>query len=111
MFDNRGEITPPTMLRTSLLGAPFKRGGTDPIYDADLLLVDLDPLHQRPDDLPSRLPVRPLQPLRDAPREPLQLADHQAEFRLLRSLAHPLPALDLYYLGMKDGHGGSRRIG
>src|SRR3954464_14209180 len=55
---SRGEITPPTMLRTTLLGAPFKRGGTDPIHDTDLLLVDLDSLHQGPDDLPSRGPVR-----------------------------------------------------
>ena len=56
-------VTPPTMLRTTLLGAPFKRGGTDPIHDADLLLVDLDSLHQGPDDRPSRVPVRLLQPL------------------------------------------------
>jgi hypothetical protein len=70
-------LTPPTMLRTTLLGAPFKRGGTDPIHDADLLLVDLDSPHQGPDDLPSRVPVRLLQPLRDATGERLQLADHQ----------------------------------
>ena len=88
-------ITPPTMLRTTLLGAPFKRGGTDPIHDADLLLVDLDLLHQGPDDLPSRVPVRLLQPLRDAPRELLQLADHQPQFRLLGGLADPLPMLVL----------------
>src|SRR4051794_36738595 len=43
-------LTPPTMLRTTLSGAPFKRGGTDPIHDADLLLVDLDFLHQGSDD-------------------------------------------------------------
>src|SRR3954471_16638130 len=95
MFDNRGEITPPTMLRTTLLGAPFKRGGTDPIHDANLLLVDLDLLHQRPDDLPARVPVRLLQPLRDAPRELLQPDDHQPEFRLLGGLADPLPMLVL----------------
>ena len=34
------------MMRTTLLGAPFKRGWTDPIHDADLLLVDLDLLHR-----------------------------------------------------------------
>jgi hypothetical protein len=72
-----GILTPPTMLRTTLLGAPFKRGGADPIHDTDLLLVDLDPLHQGPDDLPSRVPIRLLQPLRDAAGERLQLADHQ----------------------------------
>src|SRR5215203_6552730 len=95
MFASNGESTPPTMLRTTLLGAPFKRGGTDPIHDAHLLLVDLDPLHQGPDDLPSRVPVRLLQPLRDATGECLQLADHQPEFRLLRGLTDPLPLLAL----------------
>jgi hypothetical protein len=83
------------MLRTTLLGAPFKRGGTDPIHDADLLLVDLDPLHQGPDDLPSRVPVRLLQPLRDATGERLQLAEHQPQFRLLGGLSDPLPLLAL----------------
>ena len=56
-------ITPPTMLRTTLLGAPFKRGGTDSIHDANLPLVDLDSLHQGPDDFSTRGPVRLLQPL------------------------------------------------
>src|SRR5262249_38764240 len=50
--------TPPTMLRTTSLGAAFKRGRRDPIYDVHLLLVDLDTLHQGSDDLPSRGPVR-----------------------------------------------------
>ena len=72
-----GTVTPPTMLQTTLLGAPFKRGWTDSIHDANLLLVDLDLLHQRPDDLPPCLPVRSLQPLGDPPRELLQLTDHQ----------------------------------
>src|SRR5208337_817821 len=53
-----GVVTPPTMLRRTLLGASLKRGWTDPIHDADLLLVDLDFLHQSPNDLPSRVPVR-----------------------------------------------------
>jgi hypothetical protein len=53
-------MTPPTMLQRTLLGAPLKRGWTDPIHDADLLLVDLDLLHQGPNDLPSRGPVRSL---------------------------------------------------
>jgi hypothetical protein len=66
------------MLRTTLLGAPFKRGRTDPIHDADLLFVDLDLLHQGPNHLPSRGPVRLLQPLRDATCELLQLTDHQS---------------------------------
>src|SRR4051812_29330896 len=43
-----GSITPPTMLRKTLLGAPFKRGRTDPIHDPNLLFVDLDLLHQGP---------------------------------------------------------------
>src|SRR5512135_146051 len=95
MFDNKGELTPPTMLRTTLLGAPFKRGRTDPIHDPDLLLVDLHLLYQGPNDFSSRVPVRPFQPLPDAPRELLQLADHQPEFRLLGGLADPLPRLFL----------------
>src|SRR5262249_38259138 len=90
-----GIVTPPTMLQTTLLGAPFKRGRTDPIHDADLLLVDLDLLHQSPDDLPSRVPVGLLQLLGDAPRELLQLADHQPQFRFLGGLAHLLPTLGL----------------
>ena len=84
------------MLQTTLLGAPFKRGRTDPIHDADLLLVDLDLLHQRPNDLPARVPVRLLQLLGNAPRELLQLADHQPQFRLLGGLADPLPTLVLH---------------
>src|SRR5215471_9668877 len=90
-----GIITPPTMLQTTLLGAPFKRGRTDPIHDADLLLVDLDLLHQGPDDLPSRVPVGLLQLLGNAPGELLQLADHQPQFRFLGGLAHLLPTLGL----------------
>ena len=58
-----GVLTPPTMLRTTLLGAPFKRGRSDPIHDAHLLHVDFDPPHQGPDNFPSRVPVRRLQPL------------------------------------------------
>jgi RNA-directed DNA polymerase len=54
-----GVITPPTMLRTTLLGAPFKRGGTHSIDDFDLLLADFHFLDQGPNDLlacrPSRL--------------------------------------------------------
>src|SRR5271166_5522900 len=76
-FANNGEITPPTMLQTTLLGASFKRGRTDPIHDADLLFVDLDFLHQRPNNVPSRVPVGLLQLLGNASREFLQLADHQ----------------------------------
>jgi hypothetical protein len=72
-----GAITPPTMLRTTLLEAPFKRGRTDPIHDAHLPLVDLDSLHQGPDDFPARVPVRLLQPLRYAIGERFQLANHQ----------------------------------
>ena len=84
-----GVVTPPTMLQTTLLGASFKRGWTDSIHDANLLLVDLDLLHQRPDDLPPCLPVRSLQPLGDTPRELLQLTDHQPQFRFLTLLAGP----------------------
>ena len=44
-----GVITPPTMLQTTLLGASFKRGWTDSIHDANLLLVNLDFLDQVPE--------------------------------------------------------------
>src|SRR6059058_1427581 len=90
MFARSGEIAPPAMLRTTSLGAPFKRGWTDPIHDADLLLVDLDLPHQGPNDLPPRAPVRPLQLLSHASRELLELADHQPQLRLLCGLPEPL---------------------
>jgi group II intron reverse transcriptase/maturase len=53
-----GVVTPPTMLQKTLLGAPFKRGRTHSIHDADLLLVDLNLLDQRSNNLPPRVPVR-----------------------------------------------------
>jgi hypothetical protein len=90
-----GPITPPTMLQRTLLGASLKRGRTDPIHDADLLLVDLDLLHQSTNDLPSRVPVRLLQLLGNASRELLQLADHQPQFHFLVGLVNPLPTLIL----------------
>src|SRR5512147_2871994 len=95
MLARSGLITPPTMLQTTLSGASLKRGWTDSIHDADLLLIDLDLLHQGPNDLTSHVPVRLLQLLGNPPRELLQLADHEPEFRLLGGLADPLPALDL----------------
>src|SRR5271157_1212100 len=92
---DRSAITPPTMLQTTLLGASLKRGRTDPIHDADLLLIDLDLLHQSTKDLPSRVPVRLLQLLGNASRELLQLADHQPQFHFLVGLVNPLPTLIL----------------
>jgi RNA-directed DNA polymerase len=35
-------VTPPTMLRTTLLGASFKRGWTDPIDHVDFTFIDLN---------------------------------------------------------------------
>ena len=90
-------ITPPTMLQITLLGASLKRGWTDPVHDADLPFVDLDLLHQSPNDLPSRVPVRLLQLLGNAFRELLQLTDHQPQFRFLGGLVHPLPTLALQF--------------
>jgi RNA-directed DNA polymerase len=90
-----GICTPPTMLRRTLLGASLKRGWTDPIHDADLLLVDLDFLHQGPNNVPSRVPVGLLQLLGNAFRELLQLADHQPQFHFLVGLVNPLPTLIL----------------
>ena len=85
------------MLQRTLLGASLKRGWTDPIHDADLLLVDLDLLHQSPNDLPSRIPVRLLQLLRNASRELLQLADHQPQLGFLVGLIPALPTLILQF--------------
>jgi len=90
-----GVITPPTMLQRTLLGASLKRGRTDPIHDADLLLVDLDLLHQSTKDLPSRVPVRLMQLLGNASRELLQLANYQPQFHFLVGLVNPLPTLIL----------------
>jgi hypothetical protein len=52
-----GVMTPPTTLQRTLVGVSLKRGWTDPIHDADVLLVDLDLLHQNPNDPPPRGPV------------------------------------------------------
>ena len=90
-----GVVTPPTMWQTSLLGASLKRGWTDPIHDADLLLVDLDSLHQGPNNFSSRLPTRLVQLLGNASGELLQLADHQPQFHFLVGLVNPLPTLIL----------------
>ena len=64
-----GVLTPPTMLRTSLLGAPLKRGWTYAINGSNLALIDLDLLNERPDDLSSCQPVRLLQLLGNSSRE------------------------------------------
>jgi hypothetical protein len=85
------------MLRTTLLGVLLKRGWTDPIHDPDLLFVDLDFLHQGPDDRPSCVPSRLVQLVRDSLGELLQLADQQPEFRLLVRLADPLPIFSLQF--------------
>ena len=90
-----GCLTPPTMLQKTSLGASLERGWTDSIYDAHLLLLNLDFLHQRPNHFPSRLPTRLLQFLGNASGELLQLSDDQSEFRLLRHLADPLPTVIL----------------
>ncbi len=90
-----GVATPPTMLQTSLLGASLKRGRTDPIHDANLLVVDLDLLDQRPNNFPSRLPARLLQLFGNPAGELFQLSDHQPEFILLSRLVHLSAVLTL----------------
>ncbi len=80
--------TPPTMLRTILLGATLKRGGTDPIHNADLALINLDLLDQGADDLPLGLPVRLAESFGNLTREFLQPADHQPQFRLAALLSN-----------------------
>ena len=80
-------MTPPTMLRTTLLGATFKRGWTDPIHNADLALINLDLLDQGSDDLLLGRPVRLAESFGNLPCEFLQLADHQPQFRLTTLLS------------------------
>src|ERR1700676_4228152 len=46
-----GVITPPTILQNAPVGAIYKRGGTHPVHDPYLLLIDLHPFHQRTHDL------------------------------------------------------------
>ena len=88
MLLSSGLITPPTILRTCLLGASVKRVWSDPIHDADLLLVNLDSLHHGPKNFASRLPAQLLQLLRNPSGEFLQLTDYEPELRLLGYLAH-----------------------
>src|SRR5947209_11601648 len=58
MFSRSGEITPQTILQTAPFGAFNKRVGRHLVNHAHFIRVDLDPLHQRPNDLPPRLPTR-----------------------------------------------------
>ena len=47
----------PAMFKSGPSGALNKRGRTDPVNDPDLLMADLNPFHQRPDNLPPLVPV------------------------------------------------------
>src|SRR5438270_12418390 len=53
-----GLITPQTILQTAPFGPLNKRVGRHLVNHAHFIRVDLDPLHQRPNDLPPRLPTR-----------------------------------------------------
>src|SRR5512135_1881210 len=44
MFDNKGEVTPPTILQTAPIGALSKRERADLVHHAHLLGIDLHPL-------------------------------------------------------------------
>src|SRR5262245_27025444 len=70
------------MLQKSLLGAALKRGRADPIHDPGLVLIHLDPLDQRSEDLAACRPVRAFQALGYPIRELLEPTDHQPQFRL-----------------------------
>jgi hypothetical protein len=77
------------MLQNSLLGAVLKRGRADPIHDPGLVLIDLDTLDQRPDDLSACRPVRAFQTRGHPTRELLEPTDHQPQFRLHALLIGP----------------------
>src|SRR5436309_10488440 len=73
-----------TILKKAPLGALNERARADLVDHAHLRLVDLHPLHQRPNHLAPRPPVGRSQTLIDPLGEPLQLADHQAKLLLRR---------------------------
>ena len=52
-----GAITPQTIFHVAPSGAFNKRGWAGPVYHPDLVLVDLDSLDNRSDNLTSRLPI------------------------------------------------------
>ena len=47
----------PAMFKSAPAGAFNKRGRTYPVNDPDLLLADLDPFHQRPNNLSPFVPI------------------------------------------------------
>src|SRR5215469_9260253 len=57
MFAKSGEITPPPMWQNALLRAEHKRVGSDPKDDPDLLLINLDSLDQRPNQVTPSQPI------------------------------------------------------
>lgn len=73
----QGVGTLPTILRNAPIGGTNKRDGIDPIDYADLFVTQLDPLHQRADDLATRRPVNLFEPLLQPGRELRQFADHE----------------------------------
>src|SRR5712692_4458816 len=76
--------TPPTILRNAPVGALNKRDGVDPVHYADLVGADLDLLHERADDFPTRRPISLVQTLFQLLGELLKFADHQTQFGALR---------------------------
>lgn len=66
-MESTGVYTPPPMLPIG--GGPVKRGRrrewTDAKNHADLLLIDLHPFDQRPDNVPTRLKIGLVEPLVD----------------------------------------------
>jgi RNA-directed DNA polymerase len=54
-----GVVTPPTKLQTFFFGVGLSRVGIDPKHNIDLILGDLHPLHQGPDEVPFVRPIGP----------------------------------------------------
>ena len=67
-----GICAPPTMLQTAPIGALHKRVRAHPKHHIHVVSADLDPLHQSPDQVTARRPVRRRQSSLHARRELLQ---------------------------------------
>src|SRR5512135_2099759 len=78
-----------TILKKAPFGALSERAWTHLVHHAHLRLIDLYPLHQRPNHLSSCSPVGLFQTLIHPLGEPLQLTDDQAKL-LLRRLSFSL---------------------
>src|SRR5437016_2141665 len=73
IFASRGEITPPTILRTAPFGAMVKRVGVHLVDHTQRFLTHFDVFDQGTKDRTARVPIRFAQAIAHTPRECLQL--------------------------------------